>query len=460
MLKRKFIGDKKFYLMLLSVVVPIVLQQFITQFVSLIDNLMIGRIGNSEMTGVSLANQLLFVFNLAIFGSLSGASIFASQYYGAGNKEGYQQTFKFKWFMGVIIVVISSLLFVTFSEELLSFFINSKDGDFSDPTVVLASGKKYLMVMLVGNIPFLIKEIYATSLREMKETFFPMLSGVIAIGVNLILNAILIFGLIGFPKLGVIGAAIATVVSRFVEMILVIIYSHLKTNKHPLFKNIYKGEILHKESIKKFIPKTLMLLANETFWSLGLTLMLSCYSFRGVDIVSAFSINNTVYNVFITVGTSLGNATAIVLGAMLGAKKVEEAKNASFKIMAFSFLVTLLFMSLQIACSFFVPSIYDTSGGIREMATKLIIISALFLPFNAINTVCYFTLRAGGMMLITILFDSVFVMCVRLPIAYVLCHFTPMSIYGIFAIVTGVDLIKIFIGYYLINKGVWIKSII
>ena len=138
---KKFIADKKFYKTLLVIVIPIILQQFITQFVSLVDNLMIGNIGNSEMTGVSLGNQLLFVFNLAIFGSLSGASLFASQYYGANNEQGYKQTFKFKWFIGVIILLIASLLFIIFDEQLLSFFINSKDGEFSDPAVVLSSGK-------------------------------------------------------------------------------------------------------------------------------------------------------------------------------------------------------------------------------------------------------------------------------------------------------------------------------
>ena len=118
---KKFIGDKKFYKNLILIVFPIILQQFITQFVSLIDNLMVGNIGTNEMTGVSLGNQLLFVFNLAIFGALSGASIFASQYLGAKNKEGYHQTFKFKWLIGILILIISSLLFIFFKTSIKYF---------------------------------------------------------------------------------------------------------------------------------------------------------------------------------------------------------------------------------------------------------------------------------------------------------------------------------------------------
>lgn len=457
---KAFIGDKKFYKMLLVIVVPIVLQQFITQFVSLLDNLMIGQIGNSEMTGVSLGNQLLFVFNLMIFGSISGASIFATQYFGANDKKGYHQTFKFKWMMGIIFFVFSTILFLLFNKELLSFFINSNDGDYSDPAVVLDSGKIYLLIMLLGNLPFIIKEIYASSLREMKETFVPMLSGIIAILVNLALNTVLIFGYIGFPKLGVAGAAIATVVSRFVEMIIIMIYAHVKIEKYPLLKGVYKSEKLKVSSIKRFIPKTLLLVSNETFWALGLTLMLSCYSLRGLDTVSAFNISNTISNVFITVGTSLGNATAIIIGTMLGAKKVEEAKSSCLKIIGFAFMTAIVFAILEVGASFVIPNIYDTTYEIKQMARRFIIIGACLLPINCINTVIYFTIRAGGMMILTILFDSVFVMVVRLPIAFILSKYTDLSIFLIYGIATGIDFVKIFLGGYLIKKGVWIRFII
>lgn len=456
---KKFIGDKKFYKMLLMVVLPIILQQFITQFVGLLDNLMIGNIGSSEMTGVSLGNQLLFVSNLCIFGALSGASIFASQYYGAEDKEGYKQTFKFKWVVGLLIFVFTTFIFIIFNEGLLSFFINSKDGDYSNPEVVLQSGKTYLLVMIIGNLPFIIKEIYATTLREMKETVVPMICGIIAIIVNLVLNSLLIFGLLGFPELGVLGAAIATVVSRFVEMLIILIYSHTKIKKYPYLIGIYKGEKLKLKSVKKFTPKTVLLICNETFWALGLTLMLSSYSSRGLDFVASFNICNTVSNLFITIGTSIGNATAIIIGSLLGARQAKEAKESSYKIMAFSFVITIVFSLLEVVCAFFIPNIFDTSAEIKHVARNLIFISAAFLPFNSIVTVCYFTLRAGGMMLITILFDSVFIMLVRVPAAFLLTKCTDMSIYTIYAIVTSLDMIKIFAGYYLIEKGYWIRFI-
>ncbi len=455
----KFIGDKKFYKYLFAIVIPIVLQQFITQFVGLLDNLMIGQIGSSEMTGVALANQLLFIFNLGVFGSLSGVSIFASQYYGAKDSKGYLETFRFKVLVGLTIFIITTIIFILFNKELLSFFINSSSTDTTNPEIVLNTGRNYLLIMLVGNIPFIIKEIYSVSLREMKETFVPMLSGIIAIIVNLFFNYLLIFGKLGFKPYGAEGAAIATVISRFVEMIVIVSYTYIKINKYSFFKGAYK-KVIKFSSIKKFLPKTLLLTSNELMWSLGLTLILSCYSLRGLDMVAAFNISNTISNLFITISTSLGNGTAIILGHKLGEKDIINAKDTSYKILAFSIVVSLIFMLLMIGCSFFLPNIYKVSSEIKLTARNITIISAFILPINTFNTCCYFTLRAGGKIILTIFFDSLFIILVRVPLAFILAKYTTFSIYIVHLVAYGIDVVKLFIGYKLIDKGIWLNTIV
>ncbi len=457
---RKFIGDKKFYRLLLLILIPIVLQQLLTQFVNLLDNIMIGIVGNDQMTGVSLGNQILFVYNLCVFGVLSGASIFATQYFGANNKDGYQEAFRFKWLAILIIYILFTLIIIFFKEPLLKAFINTAEGDFTNPEVVLKEGEKYLMIMLVGNFFFAVKEIYATSLREMKETFFPMLCGIIAIVVNLVLNYIFIYGKLGIPAMGVSGAAIATVISRVVEFLIIVIYAHTKRKKFVYFDKIFKRVLPKFISIKRFLPKTIMLLSNEFFWSLGLTVIVSCYSLRGLDAVASLNIGNTVCNLFITLGTSLGNATGIVLGNLLGAGDKEGAKSASYKILAFSVFLSSSFALVMFASSYIIPNIYDTSDSIREIAKKLIIVGACTLSLQAFNTCSYFILRAGGKVLLTILFDSVFIWIVRLPIAFFLAKFSSLSIVWIYAIVNLSDLLKTFMGYYLVDKGIWLKQIV
>lgn len=456
---KKFIGDKKFYKMLFIVVIPLVLQQIITQFVGLLDNLMIGQVGTSEMTGVSLANQLLFIVNLGIFGSLSGISIFATQLYGAKNVKGYQETFRFKWIVAIIIFIITTIVFIFFSENLLNFFINNEDTSDANPIVVIKSAKLYLYIMIFGNLPFFIKEIYATSLREMKETFVPMISGIIAIFVNLIFNYLLIFGHMGFPTLGILGGAIATIISRIVELAIVVIYVEIKKDKFTYFIHIFRGKVCFK-SVKKMLPKMVQLMANEVLWALGLTLILSAYSYRGLGFVAAFNICNTVNNVFLTIGTSFGNATAIILGNKLGEKDIDGAKNSSYKILAFSVVVSIIFSVLMICSSFILPDLYNTSLEVKNTAKNLIFISACFIPVHTFNTCCYFTLRSGGKIILTILFDSAFVLLIRVPLAYILSIFTPLNIYIIYTICTGIDTIKVFIGYILVDKGIWLKLLV
>lgn len=456
---RKFIGDKKFYKLLLAILLPIVLQQLLTQFVNLLDNIMIGIVGNNEMTGVSLANQILFVYNLCVFGCLGGASIFATQYFGAKNKKGYQEAFRYKWLIGIIIFIIFSLVVIFFNEPLLKAFINSNEGDFTNPEIVLAEGKKYLMIMLIGNLFFLLKEIYASSLREMKDTLFPMICGVIAIFINLIFNYLLIYGKLGFPELGVSGAAIATVISRVVEFLIIVIYVLIKRHKFDYLIGVFKRPLPKIASIKRFTPKTLMLLSNEFFWSLGLTVIVSCYSKRGLDAVAALNIANTVCNLFITLGISMGNATGIIIGNLLGKGETKEAKDASYRILSFAVVISLFFAILMVISSFIIPNIYDTSDSIKEVAKILIIVGAIFVPVQAFNTCCYFMLRAGGKVFLTIVFDSFYVWFVRLPLAFILAYVTNLSVVWLYFLINMTDIVKIFIGYYLVDKGVWLKQL-
>ena len=456
---KKFIGDKKFYKLLLAILLPIVLQQLLTQFVNLIDNIMIGIVGNNEMTGVSLANQILFVYNLCIFGSLGGASIFATQYFGANNKKGYQEAFRYKWLVGILIFIIFTLIIIFFNEPLLKAFINSNEGDFTDPVIVLEQGKKYLLIMLIGNLFFMLKEIYASSLREMKDTLFPMICGVIAIFINLLFNYLLIYGKLGLPALGVSGAAIATVISRVVEFLIIVIYVLIKRHKFDYLIGVFKRPLPKIDSIKRFTPKTLMLLSNEFFWSLGLTVIVSCYSLRGLDAVASLNIANTVCNLFITLGISMGNATGIIIGNLLGKGENKEAKEASYRILGFALVISLSFALLMVASSFIIPNIYDTSDNIREIAKTLIIVGAIFVPVQAFNTCCYFMLRAGGKVLLTIVFDSLYVWIVRLPLAFILANFTSLSVVWLYFLINMTDVIKIFIGYYLVDKGIWLKKL-
>ena len=180
---KKFIGDKKFYLMVLAVAVPIMVQNGITNFVAMLDNIMIGRVGTEEMSGVAVANQLFFVFNVTIFGLLSGAGIFGAQFFGSKNVEGLRDTFRFKVISGCVLMTAGILLLYFKGEQLISLYLHDVDGS-SDVAATLSFGGQYLRIMLIGTVPYVFAQIYASTLRETGETVAPMRAGVAAVVTN------------------------------------------------------------------------------------------------------------------------------------------------------------------------------------------------------------------------------------------------------------------------------------
>ena len=204
--KKKFIGDKEFYRYVLYLAVPMIVQNTITSFVSFLDNIMVGQIGTEQMSGVAIVNQLMFVFNICIFGGVSGAGIFGTQFYGKGDYEGQKHAFRFKLYICILIAGIALLLFGFFDTQLISLYLNDT-GSVGDITLALQYGKEYLSIMMIGLLPFAVGQAYISTIRETGQTFIPMLAGIAAVGTNLVLDYVLIFGVFGSPALGIRGAA-------------------------------------------------------------------------------------------------------------------------------------------------------------------------------------------------------------------------------------------------------------
>ena len=453
---KNLIGDKKFYGMVLKIAIPIIIQMAITNFVGLLDNIMVGQVGTEQMTGVAVVNQLLFVFNICIFGGVSGAGIFGAQFYGSGNEDGLRYVLRFKMIICVAITLIALALLLLFPDFLIKLFLT--DSGEGDVATTLMYGKQYLTVMLWGLAPFSIKEAYASSLKETEETVLPMKAGTIAVAVNLVLNALLIFGLLGFPKLGVVGAALATVISRYIEFAIVIISCH--RGKRAFFKGVYKSMYIPKWLIKQIIYKGAPLLLNETMWSAGIVAMNQCYSQRGLGVVAAINITSTIANLFNVVYLSMGSSISVIVGKELGAGRLKEAKSTATKMIAFSVMCCMLTGGLMALCSSGFAGIYKTSDSIKELAVIFICICAVLTPFDALNNAAYFTLRSGGKTFITFLFDSVFLWVISIPVATVLVNFTDWNIIPLYAFCQSLNLIKSVIGVILVKKGIWIQNVV
>lgn len=457
--REKFIGDRKFYKMILMIAVPIMIQNGITNFVSMLDNIMVGQVGTEQMTGVAIVNQLIFVYNLCIFGGVSGAGIFTAQFFGQKDDEGVANTFRFKLWMAVLLTGITIVIFLAVGDPLIAMYLQgSQDG--GDPVAALGFGKQYLRIMLVGLLPFMLVQVYASTLRECGQTVIPMKAGVTAVCVNLIFNYLLIYGKFGFPELGVAGAAIATVLSRYVEAVIVIAWTHRHKEINTFIQGLYSTLKIPGWLIKRILIKGTPLLLNETLWAAGMALLLQCYSVRGMNVVAGMNISNTISNVFNVVFIALGDSVAIVVGQLLGAGKMEEAKDTDRKMIVFSVACCTVMAVLLFCVSPVFPRLYNTSPQSREFAKYFIMVTAIFMPQNAFLHATYFTLRSGGRTIITFFFDSVFICCVSVPLAYILGHYTALYVVFIFAAVQLADMIKCVIGFILVKKGVWLQNIV
>lgn len=455
----KYIGTKEFYKMVLLVVIPIIIQNGITNFVSLLDNIMVGQVGTEQMSGVAIVNQLIVVFNICVFGGVSSAGIFTAQYYGQGNREGVRNTFRFKFIICMIMAVFAMLLFLLGGEELIMLYLHegTQEGDIAK---TLQYGKEYLSVIMIGMIPYAISQTYASTLRETGETLVPMKIGIIAVLLNLVGNFFLIFGNLGAPKLGAVGAAISTDIARFAECFILIWWTHRNYERHNFIEEAYRSMRMPKELIKDIIKKGIPLLLNEAAWSMGQAFLMQCYSMRGLAVVAGLNISSTVSNLFNVVFLSMGNAIAIIIGQLLGAGKMEEAKDTDRKLLVFTVATCAVFGSLLAAISPFFPKIYNTSAEVQGLATRFILIAAACMPLYAFMHGCYFTLRSGGKTWITVLFDSVYVWFVDIPLAYVLSRFTEIPIVWVYLSCQLIETIKCFIGYALVKKGIWLQNIV
>lgn len=457
-LKRLF-GDKAFNKMVLAITLPIVIQNGITNFVSLLDNIMIGQVGIEEMNGVSIINQLMFVFNLCIFGAVSGAGIFTAQFYGRGDEENMRYTVRYKLYSAVIAVIVFGLLLYLFHEPLINLYITPDASGEIDPVETAEFAKKYLFVALWQLPFFAISQVYAGTLREANETKVPMFASLAAFLCNFVGNSVLIFGLLGFPKMGVEGAALATVIARVVETIVLVTYSHVRSAKYPAFKGLYSSLKIPVPLAKNVTKKGLPILLNETFWAIGVAMLAQCYSMRGLAVVNAYSIASTITNLFSVVLLALGNSVAIILGNYLGAGKTEEAVEANVRLIAISVTSSIIIGAILASISWLFPRFYNTSEEIRQIATSFIAIFAVFMPINSYVNCTYFTLRSGGKTVITFLFDSGYECLIAVPMAFLLIKLTTLSAPAVYAIVLSLWILKIIAGTILLKKKIWLNNL-
>ena len=455
----KYIGDRAFLRRVLYVALPIMIQNAITTFVSLLDNVMVGQVGTAQMSGVAIVNGILFVFNMCVFGAVSGPGIFTAQFFGNRDHEGVRHTFRYKILIVVALTVLGWATFLFGGGWLVDLYLKG-EGEAAAIAATKNYAMQYLSIMMLSMLPFALTNAYSGTLRETGQTVVPMVASCIAVGVNLSLNYVLIFGAFGLPALGANGAAIATVTARFTELAVVAGWTHRNKEKNPFIVGAYRTLRIPRELFKTINIKGLPLLVNEFLWAYGMAFLNQCYSLRGYDVVGAMNITRVLTDLSSVAFMAMGMSVGIIVGQLMGSGATEdEVRDADRKIITIAVLVCFIFGSLMAAFSGLFPRLYDTEDSVRKLATQLICVGAGIMPFNAYTTSAYFTLRSGGKTMVTFLFDSLFVWVIIVPIAFCLSRFTAVPIVPLYIICQGTDLLKCALGWYMIKRGDWIQNL-
>ena len=459
MLKRYF-GDSAFNRRVVAVALPIIIQNAITNFVSLLDNIMVGQVGTAQMSGVSIVNNLIFVFNLCIIGGCAGAGIFVAQYHGSGDNTSIRYIFRYKFLLGLLLGILGTVFFYFACDPMIGLYLKG-EGDPTEAASILGHGRDYLMVMLWGLLPFALSTAYSSTLRECGQTIVPMLAGVAAVVVNLIFNYILIFGHFGAPAMGVTGAAIATVLSRYIELAIIVIWSHTHIKKVPFLQGVFRSLYIPLELAKRVTVKGMPMLLNETLWSAGEATITQLYSTRSLDVVPAVNITSTIFNLSSVVVMSMGVAVGIIMGQLQGSgTSKEKLWEANHKLTGMTVTAGVVFGLVLAAIAKPFPMIYNTTDAVRNLSMIMILICGVFLPFVGYVHSIYFSMRSGGKTWITFFFDGGYSWLFIIPIAALLCYVFDATILTVYIFCRGIAyLVKCVLGYFILRRGTWIHNL-
>ncbi len=448
---KRYLPDKRFLRTILSIALPMMIQNTFTNLIGLVNNITVGRLGTEQLAGVAVANQLVSIYIMCIWGVMSGAEIFGAQFHGKNDMENLRNTFRFMILTGVTVALIAAVLFLSFGEQFVKLYIYS-DSEGSDTAMALREGTRYLRMLVISFLPLALNMGYTSILRVNEQNTVPMFSSIAGVLSCLAVNFLLI------PKIGMIGAALATISSRVLEALINIIWCHTHTDRLQFIKGAFRTLRVPKELAKQIFITGLPLTMNETIWQIGVATITQCYSYRGLSTVAAVNIASTVQFLTSVSIFALGAAVGVVMGNLLGSGDRKGAEEASRQLLGFSVVIGIGVAVLLLILCPFVPVLYpNLSSEVHFIAKWLIWGEAFNAVLNSFYNAAYYIIRSGGKTVTTFIFDSGFIWGVSVVAAVVIAYFTTIPIIPFYWIEKALDILKCIIVYILVKKGSWIQ---
>lgn len=426
---------------------PIALQQFMTALVGACDAIMLGKLSQDAMSAVSLATQVTFVFNLFMFAFMAGENMFVAQYYGKGDYTGISQVFSLvtKICGCIAVVFLAGTLF--FPEQLMRILTNEE--------ALIVLGSEYLRVI---GISYVFSGIAQTFLAIMKNcgavNMSTLINGVMVI-LNIALNAVFIFGLSGFPKMGIKGAALATVLATVVQFLWSVGYvlCRIRAVKFSL-------RSCEKKLFGRFWQKAVPLLINNLAWGIGFSMYSVIMGHLGTDAVAANGIANISKNLVVCFCLGLGNAGSIIVGNRLGADRLQEAKEVGETLTKTAIIAGIVSGLVLIALSPFITKMVDLTPTARGYLQKMLLISSYYIAGKSVNCMTIGGIfAAGGDSKFGMLCDSVTLWCIIVPLGCICAFILKLPVMVVYFVLNLDEIIKLPVVYKHYKKYKWIKNL-
>ncbi|MCR4780635.1 MAG: MATE family efflux transporter [Ruminiclostridium sp.] len=451
----RLFGSGRFYGKALAIAVPIMIQQLFESLVSLIDNFMVSGLGDVSMSGVNVAGQVLFVFMVYINAICMAGGIFMTQFFGAKDPDGMKQAFLFKLIMGFAAFVPFVLVCLVFPRETLSvMLIGNTEAD-----VILDEAVKYINIMFFMGIPMTMSMCIASSLRDMGRVMTPLVVTVSAALVNTLFNWLLIYGNLGFPALGVRGAALATVIARTLEFIIfIVIYIAAKPEFAVGLKQLFR---VNGRLFALILKKGSLVLFCEMIWILSETVTTAIYNGRGgAEVVSGMASSFTIANLFFVAFGGIYSATGVILGRTLGEGKLEQARREKTWLLSGAAVFGVIMALFGFATTLIVPLVFGRlSEGAVGICRNMVILMSCFMPVWVYLNAQIAVSRAGGDTRMGAYADSAITLIIMIPMVFILGFCTDIGPVEMYFAVKLLDLVKIVIFHFWLKRELWLKNL-
>jgi len=449
--KKYLFSGKDFYSQLLVIAIPIIIQNFISSSLNMVDTVMIGRLGETEIAAVGLANQFFLLYNLLIMGIHSGCSVFIAQFWGKGEKEGIRKVL----LVGLLASVSVSLLFTVIA----FFYPENIVHIFSHDQQVIREGASYLKVVSISYVFTAISYGFGMASRSIGNTLLPMLVSALALSCNTFLNYVLIFGNFGTPQLGVEGAALATVVARVLEMLLLI--SIIYQRNEVLRVHLVGLSGISKVYVGRILKTVLPVILNDGCWALAFILYSVAYGRLSTQAFAAVQITNTIQNLFLVAVYGIASAASVMVGHKIGAGNNEEGVNYAWRFSALSWLGGLLIGGSMAAASPAILSLFNVSPNVYQSALRIQYITCLVMAIRVFNIVHIVgVLRGGGDVNFALIAEGITMWCIGVPLAFIGAFVLHLPVEWVVALVMAEEVAKFTaIMFRLLSKR-WIKNVV